>query len=61
MRATFYICNEEEYPYGLRCMDCDTEIPPGTPYSERLVSMAGEDAVCEIVCVYCAVKGMEES
>jgi hypothetical protein len=55
------VVTEEAWPYGLRCMDCNTKMKDGTAYSKRLVGITGpaeEDdpsdygsPVVEIVCV----------
>ena len=45
----------DDYPHGIRCMGCNRLLERGQPYTERLVSMAGDTPVVEIVCVYCSV------
>lgn len=45
----------EEWPHGLRCMDCDTSLDDGDPYSERLGGFVDETPAVEIVCLSCAV------
>lgn len=49
----------EQWPHGLRCMDCDREFVEGQPVAERLTAMTehqGEPAaVVDIVCVSCAL------
>ena len=47
----------EDWPFGLRCMDCDDPLEIGAPYSERLVGFTDEDPVVEIVCVPCGLRG----
>lgn len=49
------IVNAEDWRYGLRCIDCDAEIPEGSAYSKRLVAMADETPVTELTCVPCGM------
>lgn len=44
-----------EFPHGLRCMDCDRELPEGTRYTERLSGVSGESFVVELVCLACGL------
>jgi len=57
----------EQWPHGLRCMDCDVRLTAGSAYSKRLVAIAGTGTfageptyVVEIVCAPCAL-GMRDS
>lgn len=43
----------EEWPHGLRCMDCDRPLRDGDRYTKRVDSMIGDAVVTEIVCVPC--------
>lgn len=45
----------EEWPHGLRCFDCNTNLDDGDPYSERLYGFVDEVPAVEIVCISCAV------
>lgn len=50
----------DEWPYGLRCMDCGNEFVSGQPIAERLTSVDrfedGEPVfTVEIVCVGCSL------
>ena len=47
--------NADDFPHGLRCMDCGEPITDGSPYSKRLVAMDEDTPVTEIVCVPCGV------
>lgn len=47
------VVEPEEFPFGLRCMDCDRQISTGALYSERLSGVSGESFVVELVCVEC--------
>ena len=49
------IVSRREWPHGLRCMDCDERIALGYAYSKRLIGVAGDCPVVEIVCVPCAL------
>jgi hypothetical protein len=59
------VVTEEAWPYGLRCLDCNTKLGEGTAYSKRLVGItsaaAEEDCsdlgcpIVEIVCVPCGL------
>lgn len=46
----------EDWPHGLRCMDCDATIPEGTFYSKRLIAADEHAVVTEIVCVPCGMR-----
>jgi len=61
----------EEFPHGLRCMDCADEFVEGQPYSRRLTDVDTCDDLAdvfggdradalfytELTCVPCALKG----
>jgi hypothetical protein len=59
------VVTEEAWPYGVRCLDCNTKMGEGTAYSKRLVgitSPTGEEdssdlgyPIVEIVCVPCGL------
>jgi hypothetical protein len=49
------IVHAEDWPHGLRCIDCHDLIEDGSPYSERLTSMIEGTPVVEIVCVPCGL------
>jgi hypothetical protein len=58
------VVNEEAWPYGLRCMDCNAKMEEGTAYSKRLVGITRRDEndpsdlgypIVEIVCVPCGL------
>lgn len=53
----------QDFPDGLRCAECDTDIAWGERYSERFEGLTetnllpGETVpVCVLVCVPCAMK-----
>lgn len=43
----------EEFPHGLRCIDCNKPLPPGAFYTERLLSVGEASVIEEIVCLDC--------
>lgn len=45
----------EEWPHGLRCMDCDTDLNEGDTYSERLTEIVNSVPLVEVVCLPCAL------
>lgn len=47
------IVRAEEWPFGLRCADCDIEIVEGERYSTRLEGMIGDTPVTVVTCVAC--------
>lgn len=49
------VVRREDWPHGLRCMDCDTKLDNGDLYSERLSGFVDETPAVEIVCLNCAV------
>jgi hypothetical protein len=50
------IITQEDWPHGLRCMDCEAELDEGTAYSKRLVGIAASgEPISEIVCVPCGL------
>lgn len=50
------IVTKEAWPYGLRCMKCDTKIREGDAYSKQLVGiLPDESPISEIVCVLCGL------
>ena len=53
--TTMNTVNGVDWPHGLRCMDCDTDLDDGDPYSERLTAFIDETPAVQIVCLSCAV------
>lgn len=53
------VVRTEDWPFGLRCMDCDTDLPEGHTFSERPVGMVGDTPVTEVVCVRCGLPRIE--
>lgn len=50
------IFTEEDWPHGLRCLDCSAKFEDGSPYSKRLVGItASDNPITEIVCVPCGL------
>lgn len=54
------IVRAEDWPWGLRCMDCHQELSEGDIYSERLSGIADGDVdhplfIAQIVCVSCGL------
>jgi hypothetical protein len=51
----------EDWPHGLRCMDCEALFADGQPIAERLTALteyADEPAfVVDVICVGCSVAG----
>jgi len=47
----------EEFPHGLRCANCDVDLPPGSPYTDIFDGFLGDTAACLLVCVDCEVLG----
>ena len=49
----------DDWPHGLRCMDCDREFVEGMPISQRIVAMSHyEDEpafITEIICSGCVL------
>ena len=43
----------EEWPYGIRCIDCRAELTDGTGYVERLEGFVGDTPTTEITCIPC--------
>jgi hypothetical protein len=37
---------EQDYPHGLRCMTCNTELPPGSAYVEKDIGPDWTTPVC---------------
>jgi hypothetical protein len=59
------IVRAEDWPHGLRCADCDTEMGDGDLYSEQLTGIAGESGdrplfTVRIVCISCGL-GLRET
>jgi hypothetical protein len=44
---------EEDWPHGLRCMDCDRPLRGGDKYMERLAGFDTGAPVTEAVCLNC--------
>lgn len=49
--------NDDDWPHGLRCAQCDRLMQEGDRFSERLDSMIDETPIALIVCVSCALDG----
>ena len=51
---------DEDWPWGLRCIDCDRPFGEGDRFASRLIGMTemGDDpaAILEIVCLECALQ-----
>lgn len=45
-----------EFPYGLRCAECDVELPPGSPYTDTVDSFIDDVPVFMLVCIDCEAK-----
>jgi hypothetical protein len=56
-----HVVTPGEFPHGLTCMDCDTALRPGASYSKRLIAFMDDAPVVELVCVPCAMWGVEEA
>lgn len=65
MSAPHRVYVPEEWPHGLRCMDCNDLFIEGQPIAERLTGMTeveGEPAFSiEIICVPCSLAVLERS
>ena len=49
------VVQAEDWPHGLRCIECDAILEDGSLYSERLSGFVDETPAVEIVCMECAV------
>jgi hypothetical protein len=49
------IVTEEDWPHGLRCLDCNAELGAGTTYSKRLVAVFEDSPIVELVCAPCGL------
>jgi hypothetical protein len=56
-----YEIGPDEYPHGLRCMDCGERLKTGDRYSKRLVGFARDTPIVELVCLSCAILGQEKA
>jgi len=45
----------EEWPYGLRCIDCDKRFEEGDRYATRLEGFINELPLTEVICLECAL------
>lgn len=45
----------EDWPHGLRCIDCDKTMEEGDRYASRLEGFIDETPVTYIVCLECAL------
>jgi hypothetical protein len=52
---TDLIVTEEEWPHGLRCLECDAELGAGDAYSKRLVAFFQGSPIVELVCAPCGL------
>ena len=51
------IIEEDDYPHGLRCMDCNRSLLPGDAISKRLVAIASDGmTITETVCILCSIR-----
>lgn len=50
------LVKSEEWPHGLRCMDCHRELIEGDIYTERLEGMIDDTPLVEIICSDCELK-----
>lgn len=49
---------EEDFPHGLRCIDCDRALAEGDRYATRLEAFTGDGVpITEIICLECALRG----
>jgi hypothetical protein len=52
---------EEDWPHGLRCIDCDRLLADGDRYATRLTGFQDEIPITEVVCLECALNPQEAS
>jgi hypothetical protein len=52
-----HIVRIEDWPWGLRCMDCDRGLGEGDAFSERLTDIVEGVPLVEVVCLDCALPG----
>lgn len=57
MTDDLLVVTEEDFPHGLRCAECNRELPPGERYSEKLDGFIGDTPTVILVCVTCATHG----
>lgn len=51
------IVTADNYPHGLRCAWCHTELPPGSIHTEQLVGVDREgDVHVDVTCLRCEGK-----
>lgn len=53
------VYHDDDFPEGLRCMDCGQLFVEGQPYSERLDCFIDDVPLVELVCVPCALPGKQ--
>ena len=53
------VVDPADWPYGLRCFDCNRKLEGGDLYSERLSGFVDETPAVEIICIDCAVPGRD--
>jgi len=51
------VVKTEDWPHGLRCMECNRELVEGDQYSERLSGFVDDTPAVHIICAECAVAG----
>ena len=52
-----YLMNEDEFPNGLRCIDCSTTILPGMAYTSRPDGVFLDGSLLEeLICIPCSAK-----
>jgi hypothetical protein len=52
---------DEEFPFGLRCADCDVLIEPGDHYSQRLEGFVDDVPLTVLTCVPCGYQSDAEA
>ena len=51
----------EDWPHGLRCIDCNRELGGGDRYASRLEAFQDDIPITEIICLECALAPKEEA
>ncbi len=49
--------SRDDYPHGLRCMDCDRKLEEGEAIAKRLVAVGEDAVVTETICMRCSLEG----
>lgn len=51
----------DQWPHGLRCIDCERLLGEGDRYATRLEAISGDGIpIVEIICLECALSAREE-